>query len=57
VAGFGAGLTITPGGTAYAAINVPFVTSLYTLDLTTGAATIIGPLGPGGAVRAITLVP
>jgi hypothetical protein len=40
-------LDITPGGTAYAVLGGG-VSNLYTVNLTTGAATLIGPIGTGG---------
>jgi hypothetical protein len=42
-----AGFTINAGGTALAALSVNGTTSLFTIDLTTGKATAIGPIGTG----------
>jgi hypothetical protein len=59
---FGLGFDISPGGIAYAAM--PFLdtngiasTGLYTINLTTGAATLVGPLVGGGPIRAISVAP
>ncbi len=42
------GFDIRPGtGTAYAAMTVGGVTSLYTINVTTGAATLVGAIGDG----------
>jgi hypothetical protein len=43
------GFDIGPNGTAFAAMNTPGaqLTGLYTIDLTTGAATLIGHVGQG----------
>lgn len=42
------GFDIRPGtGTAYAAMEVGGVTGLYTISLTTGAATLVGAIGDG----------
>lgn len=38
---------ILPDGTAFAALQVGAVTGLYTINLTTGAATLVGPIGDG----------
>jgi hypothetical protein len=43
--------------TAYAALEVGGVTSLYTINLTTGAATIVGTLGTGAFTRGLAVVP
>ncbi len=52
------GFDISPGGVAYAAMLVGFDVQLYTLDLTTGAATLVGILGDGTVViRSVTAVP
>jgi hypothetical protein len=54
-----AGFDIAPEGTAYAALTsaADGVTRLYTLNLTTGAATAIGPvLGGGTAVNSLTII-
>jgi hypothetical protein len=42
-----AGLEIAADGTAYAALQVKGKTALYTINLTTGAATRIEPIGTG----------
>lgn len=41
------GFEIAPDGTAYAAMQVGAATSLYTIDLGTGAATLIGKIHKG----------
>ncbi len=41
-------------GTAFAALNVGGISRLYTVNLTTGAATLVGTIGSGGAVRGLT---
>src|SRR5262249_57106569 len=46
-AGSDAGFDIAAGGGAYAALKVGGVTRLYTVNLTTGAATAVGPIGNG----------
>lgn len=53
-----AGFDITPGNnTALAALQVSGATSsgLYRIDLTTGAASVIGPIGGGVVVRDIAI--
>lgn len=53
-----AGLDIAPGNnTALAALQVQGATSsaLYTVNLTTGAATVIGPIGGGVVIRDIAI--
>lgn len=40
-------------GTAFAALTVAGTASLYTVNLTTGAATAIGTIGTGGALRGL----
>ncbi len=44
-------------GTAFAALQTGGVSSLYDIDLATGNATLLGPIGLGGTVRAMTIVP
>jgi hypothetical protein len=45
------GFDISPlDGTAFAALNVAGVAGLYTVNLTTGAATLIGAIGTGASV-------
>jgi hypothetical protein len=41
-------------GTAFAALNVGGLSRLYTINLTTGDATLVGTIGAGGAVRGLT---
>jgi hypothetical protein len=36
-------------GVGYAALTIGGITSMYTIDLTSGAATSVGPIGAGGA--------
>ena len=50
-----AGFDISPGGTAYAALRVANVPGLYTVDLSTGAATLIGGLPL--ELRSLTILP
>jgi hypothetical protein len=50
-----AGFDIAPGGTAYAALRTSLTPNLYTLDLGTGAATLIGQLPV--ELRALTIIP
>ena len=50
-----AGFDIAPGGTAYAALRTSLTPNLYTLDLGTGAATLIGQLPV--ELRALTILP
>jgi len=51
---------LTTGGgatnTAYAGLIVAGVTNLYTINLTTGAATLVGRLGAGGVISGFTVV-
>ena len=50
------GFDITnPGGTAYAALSVGGNSQLYTINLTTGAATLVGAIG-GTAISGLTAV-
>jgi hypothetical protein len=53
-----AGFDIAPGGTAYAAMTSASdsLTRLYTIDLATGAATAVGPIGVE-EVRALAILP
>lgn len=53
------GMVITSAGVAYAAIALSDdnLTKLYAINLTTGAATLVGVLGTGAAVRAIAIAP
>jgi hypothetical protein len=44
-------------GTAYAAMSVASVTGLYTIDLTTGAATLVGPIGGDPLLHGIAVRP
>ena len=51
------GFDITnPGGTAYAALRVGGTSQLYTINLTTGAATLVGNLGGTSAITGLTAV-
>jgi Domain of unknown function (DUF4394) len=50
-----AGFDVAPGGTAYAALRTSLVPNLYTLDLGTGTATLIGQLPV--ELRALTILP
>jgi hypothetical protein len=49
------GLDIAPGGTAYAALRTGGASGLYTLDLATGAATLVGTLPV--EVRELSILP
>jgi hypothetical protein len=52
------GFDIAPGSdVAYGAFQVGGTTSLYTVDLTSGAAIAVGAIGGGITVRAIAVVP
>lgn len=44
-------------GTAFASIQTGPNSQLYTVDLTTGAASIVGQIGSGDTIRDITVVP
>jgi hypothetical protein len=49
---------ISAGGIAYAALHVVGInTNLYTIDLTTGTATLVGTLLGGGITRGLAVVP
>jgi hypothetical protein len=48
---------ISASGTAYAAIPAGGMTSLYTINLSTGAATVIGVLASGGPIQGMAVVP
>lgn len=48
--------TVGATNTAYAALIVGGITSLYTVDLATGAATVIGAIGGNPMLRGITIV-
>jgi hypothetical protein len=54
-----AGMAITPAGQAYAVLrgSSDGVTKLYTISLTTGAATLVGPFGTGAQIRGLALAP
>jgi hypothetical protein len=49
------GFDISPSGNAIAAIDVGGVSSLYNINLTTGAATAIGQIGNGTSVKGLAL--
>ncbi|MFL6210717.1 MAG: DUF4394 domain-containing protein [Pyrinomonadaceae bacterium] len=44
-----------PGGVAFAALTVGGTSQLYTINLTTGAATLVGNIGGSSGVRGITV--
>ena len=50
-----AGLDISPGGAAYAALRTGSLSRLFTIDLTTGAATLVGSFP--FEVRELTILP
>jgi Domain of unknown function (DUF4394)/FG-GAP-like repeat len=53
-----AGFDIDAGGTAYAALTVGGLTGLYSVNLATGAATLVGTIGTGTtAVTGLAVVP
>jgi hypothetical protein len=53
-----AGFDIDAGGAAYAALTVGGLTRLYSVNLTTGAATLVGTIGTGTtAVTGLAVVP
>ncbi|HEY8548789.1 MAG TPA: DUF4394 domain-containing protein [Vicinamibacterales bacterium] len=43
-------------GIAYASLTVGSASSLYTIDLTSGAATAVGPIGSGVVVRGLAIL-
>ncbi len=47
---------LAAGNVGYAAMQVGGASRLYMVNLTTGAATLVGPLGGGAAIRAIAIV-
>ena len=49
------GFDIQGVSTAFAALNVGGVTSLFSINLTTGAATLVGAIGGGGIVHGLTV--
>ena len=52
------GFDITPAGLAYALVQIAGVPRLYTINLSTGAATLVGTLGPGTvALRGLAIAP
>jgi len=56
-AGPSSSFDIGPDGTAYAALNVNALTSLYKIDLVRGTASAVGVLGAGGGVVSMAVVP
>jgi len=57
-AGSGVGFDITSTGIAYATLQIGGVTQLYTINLATGAATLVGTVGPGSiALQGLAIVP
>lgn len=44
-------------GTAFAALQVGGNSGLYTVNLTTGAATLVGTIGSGAEIRGLTVLP
>jgi hypothetical protein len=57
-AGADVGFDISPlDGVAFAALSVGGVSGLYTINLTTGAARLIGPIGTGAAVTGLAVLP
>jgi hypothetical protein len=44
-------------GTAWAALSVGGISRLYTIDVATGAASLIGTIGTGAPLHALTIVP
>jgi hypothetical protein len=49
------GFDIGTNGVAYAALTVGGVTNLYTINLTTGAATLVSAVGGGSNLRGLTV--
>lgn len=47
------GFDIAPGGTAYAAMDSGGASRLYTINLSTGAATLVGSIGGSGLIRGL----
>jgi hypothetical protein len=57
-AGGDVGFDVSPlDGVAFAALSVGGVSGLYTINLTTGAARLIGPIGTGAAVNGLAALP
>jgi hypothetical protein len=54
---FVVGFDISACGTAYAALNEGAATGFYTIDLTSGAATLVGDIGGGIGVQGIAVAP
>ena len=52
-----AAFDISSSGTAYAVFPSPFNEGLYTVDLTSGSATLLGIIGTGQPVSAMTVAP
>jgi len=52
-----AGFDIGPGDAAFAAMDIGGQTKLFTINLTTGAATLVGTLGDGTPIRGLTVAP
>jgi hypothetical protein len=49
-------MTVDVNDTAYAALQVGGTSRLYTIDLSTGAATEVGAIGTGAAVRDVAVI-
>jgi hypothetical protein len=52
-----AGFDITPEGTAYAALRTKDATGLYTIDLSTGAAKLVGNIGVTTGLHGLAIQP
>jgi hypothetical protein len=51
------GFDIDPSGVAFAVLRVTGVSNLYRINLTTGAATLVGPVGAGTSIDGLTVAP
>jgi len=52
-----AGFDIGPGDAAFAALDIGGLTKLFTINLTTGAATLVGTIGDGTPIRGLAVAP
>lgn len=51
------GFDIGPGDSAFAALDIGGQTQLFTINLTTGAATLVGTIGDGTPIRGLAVAP
>lgn len=52
-----AGFDIGPADSAFAALDIGGQTKLFTINLTTGAATLVGTIGDGTPIRGLAVAP